>query len=33
MNKLTVKVVFYAADKVSVFYCQKIWVDIKYMDV
>lgn len=33
MNKLTVKVVFYAADKVSVFYCQKICVDIKYMDV
>lgn len=33
MNKLTVKVVFYAADKVSVFYCQKICVDIEYMDV
>lgn len=33
INKLTVKVVFYAADKVSVFYCPKICVDIKYMDV
>lgn len=33
INKLTVKVVFYAADKVSVFYCQKICVDIEYMDV
>lgn len=33
INKFTVKVVFYAADKVSVFYCQKICVDIEYMDV